>query len=99
LIDNPNIDISPYRWTARTRDNDRFFGHYDIGMIPVAFPIEMWHSPVGKQNGIRKNRIFTKPKKDVQQGTLSLMVLKTLDVLGTLRGYGIARRIEPAVIF
>ena len=35
-----------------------------------------------------------KPKKDVQQGTLALMVLKTLDVLGPLHGYGIARRIE-----
>ena len=33
-------------------------------------------------------------KKDVQQGTLALMVLKTLDVLGTLHGYAIARRIE-----
>ena len=33
-------------------------------------------------------------KKDVQQGTLALMVLKTLDVLGKLHGYGIARRIE-----
>jgi transcriptional regulator len=30
----------------------------------------------------------------VQQGTLALMVLKTLDVLGPLHGYGIARRIE-----
>jgi len=35
-----------------------------------------------------------KPKKDVQQGTLALMVLKTLDVLGPLHGYAIARRIE-----
>lgn len=33
-------------------------------------------------------------KTDVLQGTLALMVLKTLDVLGTLHGYGIARRIE-----
>jgi len=31
---------------------------------------------------------------DVRQGTLALMVLKTLDALGTLHGYGIARRIE-----
>jgi transcriptional regulator len=31
---------------------------------------------------------------DVRQGTLALMVLKTLDVLGSLHGYGIARRIE-----
>lgn len=35
-----------------------------------------------------------KQKKDVQQGTLALMVLKTLDMLGPLHGYGIARRIE-----
>jgi PadR family transcriptional regulator, regulatory protein PadR len=33
-------------------------------------------------------------KTDVRQGTLGLMVLKTLDVLGPLHGYGIARRIE-----
>ena len=33
-------------------------------------------------------------KTDVQQGTLALMVLKTLDLLGPLHGYGIARRIE-----
>jgi PadR family transcriptional regulator PadR len=35
-----------------------------------------------------------KEKTDVRQGTLALMVLKTLDVLGPLHGYGIARRIE-----
>ena len=35
-----------------------------------------------------------KDKRDVQQGTLALMVLKTLDVLGPLHGYGLARRIE-----
>src|ERR1700749_4129882 len=35
-----------------------------------------------------------KQKKDVQQGTLALMVLKTLDVLWPQHGYGIARRIE-----
>ena len=33
-------------------------------------------------------------KQDVQQGTLALMVLKTLDVLGPQHGYGLARRIE-----
>ena len=33
-------------------------------------------------------------KRDVQQGTLALMVLKTLEVLGPQHGYGIARRIE-----
>src|SRR6185437_15716016 len=35
------------------------------------------------------------PKRsEVLQGTLDLMILKTLDVMGPLHGYGIARRIE-----
>jgi transcriptional regulator len=33
-------------------------------------------------------------RSDVKQGTLALMVLKTLETLGPLHGYGIARRIE-----
>jgi PadR family transcriptional regulator PadR len=33
-------------------------------------------------------------KTEVWQGTLALMVLKTLDTMGSLHGYGIARRIE-----
>ena len=33
-------------------------------------------------------------KLDVKQGTLALMILKTLEGLGSLHGYGIARRIE-----
>jgi transcriptional regulator len=44
--------------------------------------------PVGNPIGDMKE------KTDVLQGTLALMVLKTLDVLGPLHGYGIARRIE-----
>jgi PadR family transcriptional regulator PadR len=35
-----------------------------------------------------------KQKTDVLQGTWALMVLKTLDVPGSLHGYGVARRIE-----
>ena len=33
-------------------------------------------------------------RSDVKQGTLALMVLKTLETMGPLHGYGIARRIE-----
>ena len=33
-------------------------------------------------------------KSDILQGTLALMVLKTLEALGRVHGYGIARRIE-----
>src|SRR5688572_6203645 len=41
--------------------------------------------PIGKTMG---------GKTDVPQGTLALMVLKTLQALGPLHGYGVARRIE-----
>src|SRR3990167_9588480 len=34
------------------------------------------------------------PKTDVWQGTVALMVLKTLESMGAQHGYGIARRIE-----
>ncbi len=37
---------------------------------------------------------MTEPKADILQGTLDLMVLKTLESMGPLHGYGIARRIE-----
>lgn len=33
-------------------------------------------------------------KSDVWQGTLALMVLRTLETMGPLHGYGVARRIE-----
>lgn len=34
------------------------------------------------------------PRLDVLQGTLDLMILKTLETMGSLHGYGIARRLE-----
>jgi PadR family transcriptional regulator PadR len=59
------------------------------GHIPVAFQKVLWHIHVGNQE------VPPMPEKsDVLQGTLALMVLKTLDLLGPLHGYGIARRIE-----
>ena len=36
-------------------------------------------------------------RSEVLQGTLDLMILKTLEALGPLHGFGIARRIEQAV--
>src|SRR5271169_3043505 len=35
-----------------------------------------------------------KDKTDVRQGTLALMILKTIETMGPLHGYGMARRIE-----
>src|SRR6188768_601516 len=49
----------------------------------------MWYSPVG----IQKEQTVGE-KTDVMQGTLALMILKTLEAMGPQHGYGIARRIE-----
>jgi PadR family transcriptional regulator len=57
--------------------------------IPVAFLQESDILPL-----LVTNRAITMAQKDIQQGTLALMVLKTLDALGPQHGYGIARRIE-----
>jgi len=37
---------------------------------------------------------MARDKSEILQGTLDLMVLKTLDAMGPMHGYGIARRIE-----
>jgi len=37
---------------------------------------------------------MTPPRDEVLQGTLDLIVLKTLDALGPLHGYGIAKRVQ-----
>lgn len=37
---------------------------------------------------------MSKPKTDLPYGTLDLLILKTLDTMGALHGYSIARRIE-----
>jgi PadR family transcriptional regulator, regulatory protein PadR len=58
--------------------------------FPVAFQKEACHYSYWKPKG----RFAMKEKPDVLQGTLALMVLKTLDVLGPQHGWGIARRIE-----
>jgi PadR family transcriptional regulator PadR len=60
--------------------------------FPVAFQKEFVRCfiPVGNL----KVESPVKEKPDVLQGTLALMVLKTLDVLGPQHGWGIARRIE-----
>jgi len=52
-------------------------------------PIEIGYTPVGYQ--MKSERAG---KADVLQGTLILLVLRTLNALGPLHGYGIARRIE-----
>jgi transcriptional regulator len=41
-----------------------------------------------------KGAILSGDKSEVLQGTLDMMILKTLHVLGPLHGFGIARRIE-----
>jgi PadR family transcriptional regulator, regulatory protein PadR len=43
---------------------------------------------------ITKGAIVSADKSEVLQGTLDMMILKTLHALGSLHGFGIARRIE-----
>jgi PadR family transcriptional regulator PadR len=50
----------------------------------------LWHTPVARPHKKR----MSESKLDLLQGTLDLMVLQTLDTMGALHGYGIARRIE-----
>jgi transcriptional regulator len=42
----------------------------------------------------RRARMTSNARTEILQGTLDLLVLKTLDALGPLHGFGIARRIE-----
>jgi len=44
--------------------------------------------------GMSKGTVMDAKKSEVLQGTLDLMILKTLHGLGPLHGFGIARRIE-----
>jgi len=72
-------------------DNYSDFSSKRKSKSPVAFQKELCHycsccKPKGE--------FSMKEKPDVLQGTLTLMVLKTLDVLGAQHGWGIARRIE-----
>src|SRR5271156_3094523 len=57
---------------------------------PLDIPQERWHLPLCTL----QERALPSPKADILQGTLDLMVLKTLDSMGSMHGYGIARRIE-----
>lgn len=40
------------------------------------------------------DRAHASDKRDIWQGTLALMILRTLETIGPLHGYGVARRIE-----
>jgi len=57
------------------------------GTVLLAFNRSAWRAA-------GKDFVTTKQKSDVLQGTLDLMVLKTLDTLGSMHGYGIAQRIQ-----
>jgi transcriptional regulator len=59
------------------------------GRFPVDIQLEGEVSVV-----IQQEALVGEEKSDVLQGTLDLMVLKTLEAMGPLHGYGIARRIE-----
>ena len=53
-----------------------------------------WNQEQGYLLRVNRGKKMGEGKDDVLQGTLDLMVLKTLESMGPLHGYGIARRIE-----
>jgi PadR family transcriptional regulator PadR len=53
-------------------------------------PQKIWHPDVA----FTQERLMPESKLDLLQGTLDLMVLQTLVTMGSMHGYGIARRIE-----
>jgi len=64
--------------------------HRRVHRASLDNPKECCYTPLG----ISMERMMARTKADVLQGTLDLMILKTLDALGPLHGYGIGRRIE-----
>ena len=70
----------------------RPFGSMDSTCFPKGvMPHSLWET---QKSPDTREAATMKKTTDVRQGTLALMVLKTLDVLGPLHGYGLARRIE-----
>jgi transcriptional regulator len=47
-----------------------------------------------EKENYKRTQILKETRSEILQGTLDLMVLKTLEGLGPIHGYGIARRIE-----
>jgi PadR family transcriptional regulator, regulatory protein PadR len=58
--------------------------------LPVVLPHKICYPPVA----VTQEGALPESKLDLLQGTLDLMVLQTLAAMGSLHGYGIARRIE-----
>lgn len=73
------------------------FRAFDLLLSQRSCGMLLWVSKMErrmKEKPVEKTGAKAAEKSDVQQGTLALMILKTLDVLGPVHGYGIARRIE-----
>jgi PadR family transcriptional regulator len=77
-----NSEPNPEPWNPGTRNRSLF--------RPLDIPEVVGDTPLGNT----EERVMTGKKSDILQGTLDLMVLKTLDAMGPMHGYGIALRIE-----
>jgi transcriptional regulator len=87
LIDTGEMGTTPGSCVRRRRAGLFHGGSISISLL-ISY-MEIRYAPVGSQ---MKND--PTDKADVFQGTLMLLVLRTLEALGPLHGYGIARRIE-----
>src|SRR5262245_10138367 len=67
---------------------------YEVIAQAQCTPVDIPHVSSHNSCGISTGAKGVQTKLDILQGTLDLMVLRTLSTLGSLHGYGIARRIE-----
>jgi transcriptional regulator len=70
------------------------FGNTEERRTPDIFSVDTPHELCDTYVALPQEENVVQSKLDLLQGTLDLMVLRTLSALGPLHGYGIARRIE-----
>src|SRR5215472_7378344 len=85
---------------GRRRETSHLSDHNSCGKVQnvrrdsSAIDLLTSQRSLGYTYAVAKGRTGAPARTDVLQGTLDLMVLKTLDSMGPQHGYGIARRIE-----
>jgi PadR family transcriptional regulator, regulatory protein PadR len=90
LVNDQPVTLAAVKDLARSLVEVHTNSHALARLIPVDFLQKLGDASCW----ISKGELMTGGKEDILRGTLGLLVLKTLDTLGPLHGYGIARRIE-----
>ena len=94
MSDPAIIDLSRVRRPQEPHNQLRL--KHGLKMPALRVVIYLWTSQMsrGMFFAMAKGAILSGDKSEVLQGTLDMMILKTLHALGPLHGFGVARRIE-----